>query len=68
MVTRFCKRMKGGVFAATPEKGDGVDDETLSRISPYITDHVNRFGNYTLNKDTPAPDYALNPLSQQASG
>ncbi len=52
------------------ENGYKFDDETLSRISPYITDHVNRFGNYTLNlnRNTPAPDYTLNPLSLLASG
>jgi hypothetical protein len=36
-------------------------DATLSRLSPYLTEHVNRFGKYTLNldRDRPAPDYTL---------
>ena len=31
------------------------------RLSPYITEHLNRFGTYTLNLDrkSPALDYAL---------
>jgi TnpA family transposase len=43
------------------EEGHAFDDETLSRLSPYLTEHVNRFGTYTLNLDrkSPAPDYTL---------
>ena len=43
------------------EEGHDFDDESLSRLSPYITEHVNRFGTYTLNLDrkSPAPDYTL---------
>ena len=41
--------------------GEGFDDATLSRLSPYLTEHVNRFGKYTLDldRDSPAPDYTL---------
>jgi hypothetical protein len=33
----------------------------LARLSPYLTAHVNRFGQYTLDFDRPipAPDYTL---------
>jgi hypothetical protein len=43
------------------EEGHDFDDETLSRLSPYITEHVNRFGTYTLKLDrkSPEPDYTL---------
>ena len=43
------------------EEGEEFDDATLSRLSPYLTEHVNRFGKYTLNldRDSPAPDYTL---------
>ena len=42
-------------------EGEGFDDATLSQLSPYLTEHVNRFGKYTLNldRDSPAPDYTL---------
>jgi hypothetical protein len=40
-------------------EGEQFDDATLSRLSLYLTEHVNRFGEYTLNldRDSPAPDY-----------
>jgi hypothetical protein len=43
--------------------GHEFDESTLSRLSPYLTEHVNRFGKYTLNLDrtNPAPDYTLSP-------
>jgi hypothetical protein len=43
------------------EEGEEFDDETLSRLSPYLTEHVNRFGEYTLNldRDSPPLDYTL---------
>ena len=41
---------------------------TISRLSPYLTEHVNRFGKYTLNLDreNPVPDYTLQPSSHAA--
>lgn len=43
--------------------GEGVhlSAETLGRLSPYLTGHVNRFGEYRLdlNRKPPAPDYQL---------
>src|SRR5262249_39546418 len=43
------------------DEGEQFDDATLSRPSPYLSEHVNRFGKYTLNldRDSPTPDYAL---------
>jgi len=43
------------------EEGEEFDEATLSRLSPYLTEHVNRFGKYTLNldRDSAALDYTL---------
>lgn len=45
-------------------EGVEFDRGALSRLSPYITAHVNRFGLYTLDLDrsVPEPDYSLDPL------
>ena len=44
-------------------EGHEFDEATLSRLSPYLTEHVNRFGKYTLNlaRTNAAPDYTLSP-------
>jgi hypothetical protein len=43
------------------EEGEGFDDATLSRLSPYLTEQINRFGKYTLNldRDSPTLDFTL---------
>ena len=43
------------------EEGEDFEDAALSRLSRYLTEHVNRFGKYTLDldRDSPAPDYTL---------
>ena len=41
------------------EEGDPVDMEALSTLSPYRTEHINRFGNYVIN-----PDRMPEPLEQ----
>jgi TnpA family transposase len=45
------------------DEGHEFDEATLSRLSPYLTEHVNRFGKYTLNlaRTNTAPDYTLSP-------
>lgn len=42
-------------------EGYEVEVESVARLSPYLTEHINRFGKYTLNLEraTPAPDYNL---------
>ncbi|MBA3439037.1 MAG: Tn3 family transposase [Pyrinomonadaceae bacterium] len=42
-------------------EGYEVEAESVARLSPYLTEHINRFGKYTLNlqRETPAPDYSL---------
>jgi hypothetical protein len=44
-------------------EGHEFDEATLSRLSPYLTEHVNRFGKYTLNLDRTSlvPDCTLSP-------
>jgi TnpA family transposase len=41
--------------------GHAITDCVLARMSPYLTEHVNRFGNYTLTLDRacPLPDYQI---------
>jgi Tn3 transposase DDE domain len=43
------------------KEGIEVKDETLKRLSPYLTGHINRFGQYWLDMNRmPAPlDYHL---------
>src|SRR4051812_15200269 len=42
-------------------EGEEFDKATLSRLTPYLTEHVNRFGKYTLNldRDSAALDYTF---------
>ncbi len=42
-------------------EGYEVEAAAVARLSPYLTEHINRFGKYTLNleRETPAPDYSL---------
>ena len=51
------------VLRQLAEEGHEFDETTLSRLSPYLTEHVNRFGKYTLNLDreNPEPDDTLSP-------
>jgi hypothetical protein len=44
------------------EEGQPVDLEALSALSPYRTEHINRFGNYVIN-----PDRKPEPLEAQLS-
>ena len=41
--------------------GKEVSDDALACISPYLTEHMNRFGDYTLNmqRKPPQPDYGF---------
>lgn len=47
------------------KEGVLVDDETLNRLSPYITQHINRYGEYwlDLNRQSPPINYHLSILS-----
>jgi TnpA family transposase len=41
------------------QRGEAVSEDAIAAISPYLTEHINRFGDYTLNlgRKPPQPDY-----------
>ncbi len=41
------------------QRGEPVPEDAIASISPYLTEHINRFGDYILNLDRkpPQPDY-----------
>jgi hypothetical protein len=45
--------------AKLPLRGETVPEDAIAAISPYLTEHINRFGDYTLNlgRKPPKPDY-----------
>jgi TnpA family transposase len=49
------------------DEGEDVPETALARISPYLTEHINRFGDYVLNMDRkppqPAYDFKLRARS-----
>ena len=56
---------------AGPSKRRGeVPEDALACISPYLTEHINRFGDYTLNMDRKPPQadygFALRQAHAQA--
>ncbi|WP_251030986.1 MULTISPECIES: transposase [unclassified Exiguobacterium] len=38
------------------QEGNQLDEDALSELSPYLTFHINRFGEYRLNSDRRPPD------------
>ena len=42
-------------------EGHEIENESVTRLSPYLTEHINRFGKYTLDlqRETSAPNYNL---------
>jgi hypothetical protein len=58
---RWVRRSMSRILRQLADEGHEFDEATLSRLSPYLTEHINRFGKYTLNLDreNSAPDYAL---------
>jgi hypothetical protein len=42
-------------------EGYEIEADSVTRLSPYLTEHINRFGKYKLDLEraTPAPDYNL---------
>jgi hypothetical protein len=43
------------------QRGESVPEDAIAAISHYLTEHINRFGGYTLNLDRkpPQPDYGF---------
>jgi len=50
------------------QRGEPVPEDAIAAISPYLTEHINRFGDYTLNlgRKPPQPHYGYT-LKQTAS-
>ena len=44
-----------GIINQLIAEGYTVTEEILARIAPYQTEHINRFGSYTLNFDRVPP-------------
>jgi hypothetical protein len=56
----MCMHKHASCISSRP-KGISADEEVLARLSPYLTAHINRFGQYALNfhRQVPPPDYTL---------
>ena len=41
------------------QRDESIPEDAIAAISPYLTEHINRFGDYTLNlaRKPPQPDY-----------
>jgi hypothetical protein len=52
-LTRVIRRLQ--------EAGSDIPENALMHLSPYLTEHINRYGNYILNLDRepPEPEYDL---------
>lgn len=44
-----------GVLKEMQEEGLSVNEEVLAGLAPYRTEHINRFGDYTLDFDRVVP-------------
>lgn len=42
------------------KEGHKIDIHILALLSPYINQHINRFGRYSLDKERAAPDLNFN--------
>jgi TnpA family transposase len=45
------------------QRGEVVPEDVIAAISPYLTEHINRFGDYiiSLARKPPQPDYGYTP-------
>lgn len=57
------------VLRQLQDEGEDVPETVLARISPYLTEHINRFGDYVLNMDRkpPQPPYDFKVQSRSAA-
>ena len=44
------------------QKGECVTPEVVRRLSPYLTEHIKRFGQYVLDMETRPEPLDLKPL------
>jgi TnpA family transposase len=51
-----------GLVQTLEKRGETVPEDAIAAISPYLTEHINRFGDYILNlgRKPPQPDYGYN--------
>jgi Tn3 transposase DDE domain len=50
------------VLRGLQQEGIGVTPEIASRLSPYLTEHIKRFGQYFLDMATQPEPLQLQPL------
>jgi len=50
------------VLSALQQEGVCVTPEVVRRLSPYLTEHIKRFGQYVLDMETPPEPLDLKPL------
>ena len=43
------------VLQALPSEGHTITPDALAALSPYMTEHIDRFGRYSLEADQPPP-------------
>ncbi len=44
-----------GALKKMQEEGVPINEEILAGLAPYRTEHINRYGDYTLNLDQKVP-------------
>lgn len=57
VLVRWIRRpVRAGVVRRLQQEGRPIDPEDLAQVSPYLTEHVHRFGEYSTHGlgDTPA--------------
>ncbi len=50
------------VLYALQQEGVSITPEVVRRLSPYLTEHIKRFGQYVLDMETLPEPLALNSL------
>jgi hypothetical protein len=57
------------VIGQLQDEGEDVPKAALACVSPYLTEHINRFGDYVLNmnRNPPKPAYEFSLTAQSAT-
>ncbi len=57
------------VIGQLQDEGDDIPEAALARVSPYLTEHINRFGDYVLNmnRKPPRPAYEFSLRARSAA-
>ncbi len=48
-----------GLVQTLEQRGESIPEDAIAAISPYLTEHINRFGDYTLNLDRKRPSQTM---------